>query len=145
MPKIKNMPTLVNTLCLWKMHKRIRESFADYTMLYWLCHVSTSMKKRMWIIFWELHETFPILNVDGSKPKFEECSFKPTLDKGLGVTKKRGCRKHLLLTQPYSYCKVSNSSHVKHAALQQFDFGVLSSWSSIIGQFRRRCASINLS
>jgi hypothetical protein len=44
---------------------------------------------------------------------------------GLYVTKRRGCTKHLLLTQPYSCCKVSNSSPVKQAALQQSDYGVL--------------------
>jgi hypothetical protein len=42
------------------------------------------MKKRAVNIFGELHGTFPILNVAGSKPKFEECSFRPTLDKGPG-------------------------------------------------------------
>jgi hypothetical protein len=40
-------------------------------------------------------------------------------------TKKRASTTHLLLTQPYSLCKVSNSSAVPHTSLQWSGFGIL--------------------
>ncbi len=41
------------------------------------------------------------------------------------VAKKRASTTHLLLTQPYSLCKVSNSSAVTHTSLQWSGFGIL--------------------